>query len=194
MRPPPRARSSAPEAARPSARPNRRITGGASTKARTWTGWRPRPSRPTPTCAWPRPICNAATPWSPRPRRRASPMSASTWMSPSRSCRPSSTWTSSPLPIVDLYDVGFSASYQLDLFGRIRRGVEAAKADDEAVQAGARPGPRHRRRPGRPGLCRGLHTPATSWPRAQASLRPPAAEPAADPAPGAGAAAPRGWT
>ena len=41
----------------------------------------------------------------------------------------------SPLPIVDLYDVGFSASYQLDLFGRIRRGVEAAKADDEAVQA-----------------------------------------------------------
>ncbi len=41
----------------------------------------------------------------------------------------------SPLPIVDPYDVGFSASYQLDLFGRIRRGVEAAKADDEAVQA-----------------------------------------------------------
>jgi len=41
----------------------------------------------------------------------------------------------STLPPVNLYDVGLSASYQLDLFGRIRRGVEAAKADDEAVQA-----------------------------------------------------------
>jgi NodT family efflux transporter outer membrane factor (OMF) lipoprotein len=38
-------------------------------------------------------------------------------------------------PTADLYDVGLSASYQLDLFGRIRRGVEAAKADDEAVEA-----------------------------------------------------------
>jgi len=40
-----------------------------------------------------------------------------------------------PLPVVNLYDVGLSASYQLDLFGRIRRGVEAARADDEAVEA-----------------------------------------------------------
>jgi multidrug efflux system outer membrane protein len=39
------------------------------------------------------------------------------------------------LPVVNLYDVGLSASYQLDLFGAIRRGVEAAKADDEAVRA-----------------------------------------------------------
>ncbi len=39
------------------------------------------------------------------------------------------------LPEATLYDVGLSASYQLDLFGRIRRGVEAAKADNEAVQA-----------------------------------------------------------
>jgi NodT family efflux transporter outer membrane factor (OMF) lipoprotein len=38
-------------------------------------------------------------------------------------------------PVANLYDVGLSASYQLDLFGRIRRGVEAAKADDEAVEA-----------------------------------------------------------
>ena len=40
-----------------------------------------------------------------------------------------------PVPVTNLYDIGFSASYQLDLFGRIRRGVEAAKADDEAVEA-----------------------------------------------------------
>jgi NodT family efflux transporter outer membrane factor (OMF) lipoprotein len=40
-----------------------------------------------------------------------------------------------PVPVTNLYDIGLSASYQLDLFGRIRRGVEAAKADDEAVEA-----------------------------------------------------------
>ena len=40
-----------------------------------------------------------------------------------------------PLPLENLYGVGLSASYQLDLFGGIRRGVEAAKADDEAIEA-----------------------------------------------------------
>ncbi|WP_241244847.1 efflux transporter outer membrane subunit [Burkholderia ambifaria] len=35
----------------------------------------------------------------------------------------------------DIYDTKLSASYELDLFGRIRRGIEAAKADDEAVEA-----------------------------------------------------------
>jgi len=39
------------------------------------------------------------------------------------------------LPVENLYNVGLSASYDLDLFGRIRRGVEAAKADDDAVEA-----------------------------------------------------------
>jgi NodT family efflux transporter outer membrane factor (OMF) lipoprotein len=39
------------------------------------------------------------------------------------------------IPPVNLYDAGLSASYELDLFGRIRRGVEAAKAEDEAVVA-----------------------------------------------------------
>ena len=39
------------------------------------------------------------------------------------------------IPVSNLYDVTLSASYELDLFGRIRRGVEAAKADDEAVEA-----------------------------------------------------------
>ncbi|MBB5499353.1 efflux transporter outer membrane subunit [Paraburkholderia sp. MM5384-R2] len=35
----------------------------------------------------------------------------------------------------DIYDAKLSASYELDLFGRIRRGIEAAKADDEAIEA-----------------------------------------------------------
>jgi NodT family efflux transporter outer membrane factor (OMF) lipoprotein len=39
------------------------------------------------------------------------------------------------LPMETLYNTGLSASYDLDLFGRIRLGVEAAKADDEAVEA-----------------------------------------------------------
>jgi NodT family efflux transporter outer membrane factor (OMF) lipoprotein len=34
-----------------------------------------------------------------------------------------------------LADVGFNVSYELDLFGKLRRGVEAAKADDDAVEA-----------------------------------------------------------
>jgi NodT family efflux transporter outer membrane factor (OMF) lipoprotein len=39
------------------------------------------------------------------------------------------------LPVENLYNLGLSASYELDLFGRIKRGVEAAKADDKAVTA-----------------------------------------------------------
>ena len=39
------------------------------------------------------------------------------------------------LPPLDVYDIRLSASYELDLFGRIRRGIEAAEADDEAVEA-----------------------------------------------------------
>lgn len=34
-----------------------------------------------------------------------------------------------------VYDTGISISYELDLFGRLRRGIEAASADDEAVKA-----------------------------------------------------------
>jgi NodT family efflux transporter outer membrane factor (OMF) lipoprotein len=34
-----------------------------------------------------------------------------------------------------LQDIGFNVSYELDLFGKLRRGVEAAKADDDAVEA-----------------------------------------------------------
>jgi outer membrane protein TolC len=39
------------------------------------------------------------------------------------------------LPDMNLYTIGLSASYEPDLFGRIRRGIEAAKADDDAVEA-----------------------------------------------------------
>ena len=34
-----------------------------------------------------------------------------------------------------LYDTGLTVNYDLDLFGRLRRAVEAAQADDEAVKA-----------------------------------------------------------
>jgi len=39
------------------------------------------------------------------------------------------------LPQFYLYDVNLTASYEVDLFGRIRRGIEAAEADDAAVEA-----------------------------------------------------------
>jgi multidrug efflux system outer membrane protein len=42
---------------------------------------------------------------------------------------------SGPLPTYGIYDTGASVSYDLDLFGRLRRGVEAATAEDEAVRA-----------------------------------------------------------
>jgi NodT family efflux transporter outer membrane factor (OMF) lipoprotein len=43
--------------------------------------------------------------------------------------------TSTTLPETELYDVGLDVGYQVDLFGRIRRAVEASRADVEAVQA-----------------------------------------------------------
>ena len=39
------------------------------------------------------------------------------------------------LPVSNLYAIDLSASYEVDLFGRIKRGIEAARADDEAVAA-----------------------------------------------------------
>lgn len=38
--------------------------------------------------------------------------------------------------VTDLYSLGFDAAWELDLFGRLRRGAEAARADLEAEQAG----------------------------------------------------------
>lgn len=38
-------------------------------------------------------------------------------------------------PRHEIYNIGFTASYDLDLFGGIRRGIEAASADREAVAA-----------------------------------------------------------
>ena len=40
------------------------------------------------------------------------------------------------LPDTELYDAGLDIGYQIDLFGRMRRAVEAGRADVEAVQAG----------------------------------------------------------
>jgi NodT family efflux transporter outer membrane factor (OMF) lipoprotein len=39
------------------------------------------------------------------------------------------------LPVVNEGALDLSISYELDLFGKLRRGVEAAKADDDAVEA-----------------------------------------------------------
>jgi NodT family efflux transporter outer membrane factor (OMF) lipoprotein len=39
------------------------------------------------------------------------------------------------IPSLGLYDTGLGVSYQLDLFGQIRRGVEAAAADEDAARA-----------------------------------------------------------
>ena len=40
-----------------------------------------------------------------------------------------------PVPPFELYDMGLSVSYDLDLFGGLRRGIEAEKDRDEAVAA-----------------------------------------------------------
>lgn len=40
-----------------------------------------------------------------------------------------------PIPERGLYDIGISVSYDLDLFGRLQRGVEAANAQTEVAQA-----------------------------------------------------------
>ncbi|RAE39105.1 TolC family protein, partial [Burkholderia multivorans] len=41
------------------------------------------------------------------------------------------------LPVVNEGSLGINVSYEIDLFGKLRRGVEAARADSEAVQAAA---------------------------------------------------------
>jgi NodT family efflux transporter outer membrane factor (OMF) lipoprotein len=43
----------------------------------------------------------------------------------------------SKVPVANLGDLGINVSYEVDLFGKLRRGVEAAKADDDAVLAAA---------------------------------------------------------
>jgi outer membrane protein, multidrug efflux system len=48
---------------------------------------------------------------------------------------PESYLHSGTLAPLGLYDAGVSVSYELDLFGRLRRVVEAATADDDAVRA-----------------------------------------------------------
>jgi outer membrane protein TolC len=41
------------------------------------------------------------------------------------------------VPVSNIGDFGLSVSYQFDLFGTLRRGIEAARADDESVEAAA---------------------------------------------------------
>ncbi|MFT0167440.1 efflux transporter outer membrane subunit [Paraburkholderia mimosarum] len=41
------------------------------------------------------------------------------------------------VPVANLGDLGLNVSYEFDLFGKLRRGVEAARADDAAAQAAA---------------------------------------------------------
>jgi NodT family efflux transporter outer membrane factor (OMF) lipoprotein len=41
------------------------------------------------------------------------------------------------VPVATEGDVGINVSYEFDLFGKLRRGVEAARADSDAVQAAA---------------------------------------------------------
>ncbi|WP_043203785.1 efflux transporter outer membrane subunit [Paraburkholderia acidipaludis] len=43
----------------------------------------------------------------------------------------------SKVPVATLGDLGVNVSYEFDLFGKLRRGVEAARADDDAVLAAA---------------------------------------------------------
>jgi NodT family efflux transporter outer membrane factor (OMF) lipoprotein len=42
---------------------------------------------------------------------------------------------SNKLPPFTLAELGVNVSYEIDLFGKLRRGVEAARADDDAVEA-----------------------------------------------------------
>ncbi|MCW8276083.1 TolC family protein [Pseudomonas sp. PCH199] len=41
------------------------------------------------------------------------------------------------VPVANVGDIGISASYQFDLFGKLQRGIEAAKANADATQAAA---------------------------------------------------------
>jgi NodT family efflux transporter outer membrane factor (OMF) lipoprotein len=41
------------------------------------------------------------------------------------------------VPVANLGDLGINVSYEFDLFGKLKRGVEAARDDDEAVEAAA---------------------------------------------------------
>jgi multidrug efflux system outer membrane protein len=47
-------------------------------------------------------------------------------------------FTEFPATISSFYDVGFDATWELDLFGRVRRGVEASGAELQGAEAGLR--------------------------------------------------------
>ena len=73
-------------------------------------------------------------------RSREDRSSSRTWASAARSIAHAifgrnNISTPLHLPPYNIYDISLSASYDADLFGRIRRGIEAAEADDDAVEA-----------------------------------------------------------
>ena len=94
-----------------------------------------RRSRQTRICASPTPISNARMPFLKIAKAARQPnvgfdfetqygqLSAEQYLSPRM------------VPTSVLYDVGLTASYEVDLFGRIERGIEAANAQDEAAVA-----------------------------------------------------------
>ena len=91
-------------------------------------GWSRRRCARTPICASPPPICAAPAPCCARPARGRLPTTE---------ISASATYGQEPGGDADgdLYDAGIDVGYQLDLFGRITRAIQASRADAEAVQA-----------------------------------------------------------
>ena len=86
-------------------------------------------------CEWRRRTSSAARHFSLQARAQRQP-SASVNFDPSyQQLSAESYLHSGSLAPTGLYDTGVSVSYEIDLFGRLRRVIEAAKADDEAIKA-----------------------------------------------------------
>ena len=120
---------------RPTGRTRRPDAGGGCTTTRRWTDWWNRRWPPIPTCAWPPPIWNARKPPPAKPRPSSSPASASTLRPPSATSPACRSCSRASIPSRWSYSAGASVSYQLDLFGQIRRAVEAASGDEQAARA-----------------------------------------------------------
>ena len=114
------------------------MTGGASTTIQHWTNCWTRRSKPTPTCGRRKPICRPLVPCSmsrgtPFSRKRklklrppAAGMPARMRSSNLTGRRPQTIW---------IHEAALSVGYELDYLGRVRRSVESARADAEAVAA-----------------------------------------------------------
>ena len=120
---------------RPTGRTRRPDAGGGCTTTRRWTDWWNRRWPPIPTCAWPPPTLNARKPPPAKPRPSSNPASASTLRPPSATFPACRSCSRASIPSRWSYSAGASVSYQLDLFGQIRRAVEAASGDEQAARA-----------------------------------------------------------